>query len=61
VKDLSEYDNVCVTSEQLLNLFALRDGNDMDNITKNGSIITDNYPYTEFPLWRYLLRHKNTN
>lgn len=61
VKDLSEYDNVCVTSEQLLNLFALRDGNDMDNITKTASIITDNYPYTEFPLWRYLLRRKGNN
>lgn len=59
VKDLSEYDNVCVTSEQLLNLYALRDGNDLDNLTKTASIITDNYPYTEFPLWRNLLRREN--
>jgi spermidine synthase len=56
IEDLSEYDNVCATSSQLLNLFMLRDGDDMDGITKTASIITDNYPYTEFPLWRYLFR-----
>jgi spermidine synthase len=56
IEDLSEYDNVCVTSSQLLSLFMLRDGDDMDGITKTASIITDNYPYTEFPLWRYLFR-----
>jgi spermidine synthase len=55
IEDLSEYDSVCVTSSQLLNLFTLRDGDNMDSITKTASIITDNYPYTEFPLWRYLL------
>ena len=55
-EDLREFDNVCVTSEQLLNLLELRDGQELDNIVKNAPIITDNYPYTEFPLWRYLLR-----
>jgi spermidine synthase len=59
VKDLSEFDNVCMTSEQLLNLFAMRDGKDMDGLTKTASIITDNYPYTEFPLWRYLLSRES--
>ncbi|MGD0552931.1 MAG: fused MFS/spermidine synthase [Sedimentisphaerales bacterium] len=59
VKDLSEYDNVCVTSEQLLKLFVLRDGKDLDDLTKTASIITDNYPYTEFPLWRYLLSRES--
>jgi len=59
VKDLSEYDNVCVTSEQLLKLFVLRDGNDMERLTKAASIITDNYPYTEFPLWRYMFRRES--
>jgi spermidine synthase len=58
VKDLSEYDNVCVTSEQLMKLFALRDGQELDELTKTAPIITDNYPYTEFPLWRYLLRRE---
>lgn len=59
VKDLSEYDNVCVTSEQLMNLYVLRDGQKLDELTKTAPIITDNYPYTEFPLWRYLLRREN--
>jgi spermidine synthase len=59
VKDLREFDNVCMTSEQLLDLFAVRDGKDMDDITKTASIITDNYPYTEFPLWRYLLSNQS--
>jgi spermidine synthase len=59
VNDLSEIDNVCITSSQLLNLFAMRDGNDLDDLTKTASIITDNYPYTEFPLWRYLLSREN--
>ncbi|MFZ0033997.1 MAG: fused MFS/spermidine synthase [Sedimentisphaerales bacterium] len=59
IEDLSEYDNACVTSAELLSLFMLRDGNDMYSITKNASIITDNYPYTEFPLWRDLFRRKS--
>ncbi len=54
VEDLSEYDNVCVTSEHLLRLYMARDGEDMENNTRTAPIITDNYPYTEFPLWRYL-------
>jgi spermidine synthase len=56
VEDLREYDNVCVSSEQLSNLYALRDGQQLSEFTKSAPIITDNYPYTEFPLWRYLLR-----
>jgi hypothetical protein len=61
VKDLSEYDNVCVTSKQLMALYAMSDGNDLVQLTKNAPIITDNYPYTEFPLWRNLLRSENEN
>jgi len=59
IKDLSEYDDTCVTSSQLLSLFMVRDGEDMDTITKTAPIITDNYPYTEFPLWRYLLSRES--
>lgn len=51
--DLSEYDRTCVTSSQLLDLLALKKG-DVESITKNTPIITDNFPYTEFPLWRGL-------
>jgi spermidine synthase len=58
VKDLSEYDSSCVTSSQLLNLLVLQDKNHIEDATRNASIITDNFPYTEFPLWRYLLHHR---
>jgi len=54
--DISEYDKSCVTGSQLLNLLVLQDG-DVENITKGASIITDNFPYTEFPLWRQMI-HK---
>jgi predicted membrane-bound spermidine synthase len=58
LKDLSEYDNSCATSSQLLNLLVLQEKGDIENATKDAVIITDNFPYTEFPLWRYLLRKK---
>ncbi|MGD0573012.1 MAG: fused MFS/spermidine synthase [Sedimentisphaerales bacterium] len=59
VKDLSEIDKVGITSEQLLNLFLMRDGKSLDELTETASIITDNHPYTEFPLWRYLLSRES--
>jgi spermidine synthase len=61
VEDLSEFDNVCVSSKQLLSLclYMPRDRPELENVTKTAPIITDNYPYTEFPLWRYLFRRKN--
>jgi spermidine synthase len=58
LEDLSEYDNSCVTSSQLLNLLILQEKSDIENVTRGAVIITDNFPYTEFPLWRYLLRKK---
>ncbi|MHC4417077.1 MAG: spermidine synthase, partial [Planctomycetota bacterium] len=58
VKDLSEYDSSCVTSSQLLNLLLLQDKDHIEDAIRNASIITDNFPYTEFPLWRYLLHHR---
>ncbi len=58
LKDLSEYDNSCVTSSQLLNLLLLQDKHHIEDATRNASIITDNFPYTEFPLWRYLSHHR---
>jgi spermidine synthase len=59
VNDLSEIDNACVTSEQLFSRFVKWDRKGLDDLTKTASIITDNYPYTEFPLWRYLLSREN--
>jgi spermidine synthase len=59
IEDLSEFDSICVSSEQLLNLYLLRDSPKLENLTKTAPIITDNYPYTEFPLWRYLFGRVN--
>lgn len=53
LKDLSEYDKSCPTSSQLTNLL-VADKNDVGKFTKNALILTDNFPYTEFPLWRHL-------
>ncbi len=61
LKDLSEYDNTCATSSQLLSLLALKDKNTIENLTKDSVIITDNFPYTEFPLWRYMLKESSTS
>ena len=56
LKDLSEYDKVCVNSSQLLSLLVM-DRNNIDKLIKSiedAALITDNYPYTEFPLWRWV-------
>lgn len=58
LKDLSEFDNSCTTSSRLLNLLFLQKKDRIENITRDALIITDNFPYTEFPLWRYLLHHR---
>jgi spermidine synthase len=57
IKDLGEYDNSCVTPEQLYRLL-LWDKDEIDNLSKDGVLITDNFPYTEFPLWRYLIKDR---
>jgi len=57
-KDLSEYDKSCVTSSQLLELLFLQTDEQIEDFTRAALIITDNHPYTEFPLWRYLLNRR---
>jgi spermidine synthase len=57
LKDLREYDGSCTTPQQLYQMFLWK--NDaIGKFTKNGVLITDNSPYTEFFLWRYLLNPK---
>jgi spermidine synthase len=58
IKDITEYDNSCATAEQLLGLLIINKKN-LDMFTNEAALITDNYPYTEFPLWRRLLRKDN--
>jgi len=54
VSDLNEWDNSCDTPAKVL---ALRvcDRNALLAFTSNRPAITDDRPFTEFPLWRYLL------
>jgi spermidine synthase len=51
LKDLSEYNDSCMSSSQLLNLLKW-EKEEIKDITKDALIITDNFPYMEFPLWR---------
>jgi len=55
LKDLGEYDSSCITPRQLNQMF-LWDKNAIKAITTNGVLITDDYPYTEFFLWRNLIK-----
>jgi spermidine synthase len=51
IADLSEYDKSCVKMGQLLGLYFL-DPESMGPETKKYPVITDDHPYTEFPLFR---------
>jgi len=55
IKDLSEYDDSCITETQLHQMF-LWDSNEIKSMAADGVLITDDYPYTEFFLWRNLLK-----
>ncbi len=54
VEDLGQFDRDCVTLEQLRSLKLWTD-NEIDVVCTNGVLITDDFPFSEFPLWRYLL------
>jgi spermidine synthase len=54
LKDLSEYDNSCTSAKQLYSLLLL-DNDEVKKLRSQGVIITDDYPFTEFFLWRRLL------
>lgn len=53
VNDLLEYDRSCATSKQLRDLLWL-DRSSVHEVSAYGVLITDNDPFTEFFLWRYL-------
>jgi spermidine synthase len=52
--DLTEIDRSCDTTEKLLRLRIYLEPRQMEHIMQTASLITDDYPFTEFPLWRYL-------
>ena len=51
--DLSEYNKSC-TSRQKLDQMFLWDSKAVEALSRDASLITDDSPYTEFYLWRYL-------
>ena len=55
VDDLREFDSLCVSAPQLMNLL-LFNKSTIKAVTEGVPIISDNYPYTEFPLWRKWLK-----
>ena len=61
-KDLTEYahyDRTCQSAEQLLGLF-MWDEKEVADIIKGFPIVTDDFPYTEFPIWRHDLYRYET-
>ena len=53
--DLLEWDQEVNSAEDLANLLLL-DETQLSQYVQGVPVITDNHPYTEFPLWRLLLR-----
>lgn len=54
LEDVTELDRMCDTPQKLLGMKADIPPDTMKNILQNASLITDDYPFTEFPLWRYV-------
>jgi spermidine synthase len=55
VADLTEWDTSCQTPDKVLSL-RVCDRDALLAFTSNRPVITDDRPFTEFPLWRYLLK-----
>jgi spermidine synthase len=63
LEDINELDKSVYSGDVLADLFILNE-TELAEYLQDVPIITDNYPYTEFPLWRSLLdpnRHKYCN
>jgi spermidine synthase len=54
-EDLAEYDQGQLTLERLYRLL-LWPESEVEEVAREGVLITDDKPYTEFPLWRDLLK-----
>ncbi len=53
VADLTEWDSVWDRPEKILDLY-VAEGRDLRGLVSGSPVITDDRPYTEFPLWRAL-------
>jgi spermidine synthase len=51
VRDLTEWGDSCNTPKKVLGLY-IADGDDLRGLLAQTPVITDDRPYTEFPLWR---------
>jgi len=51
--DMGEYDKLCINTSQFMDLKIMNREN-VDVLANNSMIISDNNPYTEFPLWRWM-------
>ncbi|HEY9074802.1 MAG TPA: hypothetical protein VIN67_11780, partial [Desulfobaccales bacterium] len=51
--DLSEYNKSCASRQKLDQMF-LWDSKAVEALSRDARLITDDSPYTEFYLWRYL-------
>lgn len=58
VKDLTQWDELCGTPEKVLALQAT-DRRELAAVLRNGPAMTDDRPYTEFPLWRSVRFEEN--
>ena len=54
LEDINEFDNSVYSGDALADLFILNE-TELVEYLRNVPIITDNYPYTEFPLWRSII------
>jgi hypothetical protein len=54
IADLTEVDASCDTAQKLLALQIPMTHSQIEQMVQNASLITDDYPFTEFPLWRWL-------
>jgi hypothetical protein len=54
LEDITEVDGTCDTAQKLLGLRIYLETHQIEDIMQTASLITDDYPFTEFPLWRYL-------
>ncbi len=58
LEDLSEYNDSCVTAQKLHKMFLWENG-EIETVIKDAALITDDTSYTEFFLWRFLLKGKS--
>lgn len=54
LEDINEYDKSVYSGDALAGLFILNE-TELAEYLQDVPIITDNYPYTEFPLWRSII------